>query len=81
MTFASDAQQQVEQFLIGSRLREWREESVARIITALKDEPMRFGEGRQSDAFRFWQQDGLAITYHVDETAKRVTVLNVRLLK
>ena len=47
----------------------------------LKDEPMRFGEGRETDADRVWFHDGLATTYEVDEVAKRVTVLDVRVIR
>ena len=79
--FAPRARRQITRFLTGSRLREWREETVARMNEALKDEPMRFGEGRATDTTRVWFHDGLRTTYRVDESAKRVTVLDVRVVR
>ena len=78
LRFTARARRQIEDLLVGSRLRQWREESVVRLSVALKKEPMRFGEGRASDAGRVWFFGGLAVEYYVDEPGKRVTVFHVR---
>ena len=81
LIFSPQAQRQITDILVGSRLRQWREERIARMNADLKDEPMRFGEGRETDAVRLWFHDGLTTLYEVDEPAKQVTVLGVRLIR
>ena len=81
LRFTPLAQRQITRILVGSRLRQWREERIARINEDLKDEPMRFGESRESDNSRLWFHAGLAVVYEVDEPAKSVTVTGVRLTR
>ena len=79
--FSPAAQRQITRILVGSRLRQWREERIVQINQDLKDDPMGLGESRESPSVRLWFCGGLAVYYEVDESARRVTVLGVRLTR
>jgi hypothetical protein len=79
VTFLPAARDQIALFLVGSRLRQWREELIIRLDTDLRADPWALGEGRDEAADRILIREDLIVEFAVDEANRRVVVRSVRL--
>ncbi len=81
LEFAPDAQRQIGEFLVGSRLRQWREERILQLHYLLKSDPFSCGEGRETDARRVLMLDSLVVRYTIVESLRRMLVVDVQVVE
>ena len=79
LTFLPAARDQIALFLVGSRLRQYREELIIRLDTDLRADPWALGEGREEAADRIVIRRDLIVNFAIDEADRRVIVRSVRL--
>ena len=80
LRFTPNAQRQIAEWLVGSRLRQWREERVLQLHYLLKSAPLSCGEGRETDFRRVLPLGELVVRYVVTESVRDVLVLDVQVV-